>query len=107
MQKLFSSGITALTYIFLLAFVVTGVARAGIEAKERRSHNVARSQDELWPILLINARTTPATATSTASAHEVDGRRNQASEECRQGRAKSRVMAGCRNPIGGSRRQSH
>jgi len=47
MQKLFSSGITALTYIFLLAFVVAGVARAGIEAKERRSHNVARSQDEL------------------------------------------------------------
>lgn len=46
MRKLISSGITALTYISLLAFVVASVARAGVEAKERRSQNVARFQDE-------------------------------------------------------------
>lgn len=47
MRKLFLIVITALTYICLLALVVTGMARAGIEAKERRSHNLARSHDEL------------------------------------------------------------
>jgi hypothetical protein len=47
MQKLFSVVLTALTYICLLALVITGVARAGMEAKERKSHSVARTQDEL------------------------------------------------------------
>jgi hypothetical protein len=46
MRKLFSAALTALTYICLLALVVTGVARAGIEAKERKSHSLARAQDE-------------------------------------------------------------
>lgn len=46
MRELISSSITAVTYISLLAFVVAGVARAGIEAKKRRSQNLARFQDE-------------------------------------------------------------
>jgi len=47
MRNLISSLVTALTYICLLALVVTGVTRAGIEAKERKSDSVPRSQAKL------------------------------------------------------------
>jgi hypothetical protein len=47
MKKSISVAFTALTYIFLLALVIFGIARTGMEAKERRSHSLARSQDEL------------------------------------------------------------
>jgi hypothetical protein len=46
MRKFFSIALATLTYTCLLALVITGVARAGIEAKEHKSRSLTRSQDE-------------------------------------------------------------